>query len=91
MGKKVKDKRRAKLKAERKIQKGIEDINVLFRCEGCAAEELISRSVVEEFDYMDDGDLSVPPRFKCEKCPEQMEPVYYKSVHGIIYEWKEKI
>ena len=43
MGKKVKDKRRAKLKAERKIQKGIEDINVLFRCEGCASEELISK------------------------------------------------
>ena len=90
-GKKVKDKRRAKLKAERKIEKGIEDINVLFRCEGCGFEEEIPRSVVEEFDYMDGGDLSVPPRFKCKKYPEQMEAVYYKSVHGIIYEWKEKI
>lgn len=90
MGKKVKDKRRAKLKAERKAQKFVEDANVLFRCLGCGIEEMIPRHVVEEYDYMDGGDLSVPPRFKCESCPEQMEPVLYKSVHGRTYEWKDK-
>lgn len=58
----------------------------MFRCLGCGTEELIPREVVEEFDFMDGGDLSVPPRFNCEKCPEQMEPVLYKSVHDITYE-----
>jgi len=90
MGKKVKDKRRAKMKLERKANKLKEESNVLFRCLGCGTEELIPREVVEEFDFIDDGDLSLPPRFKCEKCPEQMEPVLYKSVHGITYEWKDK-
>lgn len=90
MSKKVKDKRRAKIKAARKMDKLKENTSVLFRCLGCKAEEMIPREVVEELDFFDGGDLSVPPRFSCEKCPEQMEPVYYKSVHGIIYEWKDK-
>lgn len=90
MGKKVKDKKRAKLKASRKADKWLEESNILFRCLGCGCEEKIPRAVVEEFDYMDGGDLSVPPRFNCEKCSEQMEPVMYKSVHGITYEWKDK-
>jgi hypothetical protein len=46
--------------------------------------------VVEQFDFEDGGDLSVPPRFSCESCLEQMEPVLYKSVYGITYEWKDK-
>lgn len=89
MGKKVKDKQRAKLKAERRAKKQQEEMNVLFRCPNCGVEELIPREVVEEFDIMDLGDTSVPPRFKCENCPSDMEPVYYKSVHGIIYEWNK--
>jgi hypothetical protein len=90
MGKKVKDKRRAKLKEKRRREREEIRDNVLFRCLGCGEEEMIPREVVEEFDFMDSGDLSVPPRFSCEKCPEQMEPVYYKSVHGKIYEWTDK-
>ncbi len=90
MAKKVKDKRRAKLKAAKRVEKLKEESNVLFRCLGCGFEELIPREVVEQFDFEDGGDLSVPPRFSCENCPEQMEPVLYKSVHGITYEWIEK-
>lgn len=90
MGKKAKDKQRAKLKAKRKESKQTEEANLLFKCLGCGMEELIPRDVVEEFDFLDGGDTSVPPRFKCEQCPEQMEPVYYKSMHGVTYEWKEK-
>ena len=90
MGKKVKDKRRAKLKLERRMKKLVEESSVLYRCLGCGTEELIPREVVEEFDFLDDGDLSLPPRFSCKECPEQMEPVLYKSVHGITYEWKDK-
>ncbi len=90
MGKKVKDKNRARLKEKRRREKEKEAANILYRCLGCGEEELIPREVVEEFDSMDGGDLSVPPRFSCEKCPEQMEPVYYKSVHGVTYEWNDK-
>jgi len=90
MAKKVKDKRRAKLKAAKREEKLKEESNILFRCLGCGLEELIPREVVEQFDFEDGGDLSVPPRFSCESCPEQMEPVLYKSVHGITYEWKDK-
>jgi hypothetical protein len=52
MGKKVKDKKRAKLKASRKADKWLEESNILFRCLGCGCEEKIPRAVVEEFDYM---------------------------------------
>ncbi|MDX1447250.1 hypothetical protein [Lishizhenia sp.] len=89
MSKKVKDKRRAKLKAARKMSKLKENKSVLFRCLGCGAEEMIPIEVVEELDFFDGGDLSVPPRFSCENCPEQMEPVLYKSVHGVTYKWKD--
>jgi hypothetical protein len=88
MGKKMKDKRRAKLKALRKAEKKKEKENVNFRCVECGLEEMIPREVVEEFDLIDGGDLSVPPRFNCTQCPGQMEPIYYKSVHGITYELK---
>lgn len=90
MGKKVKDKNRAKLKEKRRREKEKEAANILYKCLGCGEEELIPREVVEEFDIMDGGDLSIPPRFSCENCPEEMEPVYYKSVHGITYEWKDE-
>ncbi len=45
----------------------------------------IPEGVVNYFDTLDDGDLSVPPRFTCEECGEQMEPVEYEGVHGITY------
>ncbi len=90
MSKKVKDKQRAKFKLKRKEVSNKLEANIIFRCLGCKEEEAIPREVVEEFDFMDGGDLSVPPRFSCEKCPEQMEPVYYKSVHGVTYELKDK-
>jgi uncharacterized OB-fold protein len=88
--KKPKDKARAKIKARKREEKQHEEKMVLFRCLGCGLEEEIPREVVEDFDANDGGDLSVPPRFNCTDCDKQMEPVYYKSVHGVIYEWKDK-
>lgn len=38
---------------------------------------------------MDGGDPMDPPRFSCERCGNEMVPVYYKSVHGIIYDYSE--
>lgn len=76
--KKIKDKARLKRKEKMKEKNKI----ILFRCLGCGLEEEIPREVVEEFDANDGGDLSVPPRFGCTKCENQMEPVYYKSVHA---------
>lgn len=89
MGKKVKDKQRAKRKSARRAEKIKEIKEVLFRCPGCGIEEYIPEDVVIEFDIIDDGDTSVPPRFKCENCPSDMEPVYYESVHGVIYKIEE--
>jgi len=83
--KKSKDKVRARIKEEKRKAKIAESTHVRYRCLGCGAEEDIPRDVVEMMDIQDGGDLSVPPRFSCEMCPEQMEPVNYKSVHGIIY------
>lgn len=90
MGKKPCDKRRAKLKAQRREAREKEKSRVLFRCLGCGKEEEIPKSVVRDFDANDYGDTSVPPRFACEECPEQMEPVFYKSVHGITYKWSKE-
>jgi len=87
MGKKVKDKQRAKRKAARKTEKMKAVSEVLYRCPSCGAEEYIPKNVVMEFDILDGGDTSVSPRFKCEKCPADMEPVYYESVHGVTYKW----
>jgi len=90
MGKKPRDKRRAKLKAVRRETREKEKSQVLYRCLGCGREENIPREVVEGYDSNDFGDLSVPPRFSCTECLEQMEPVFYKSVHGITYEWSKE-
>lgn len=35
-------------------------------------------------------DLNEPPKFNCEKRPEKMVPIYYISVHGKTYEYKQK-
>jgi uncharacterized OB-fold protein len=89
MGKKVKDKRRAKRKAARREEKIMEAEQVLFRCPSCGVEENIPEDVVMQFDLLDDGDTSVPPKFKCEHCPADMEPVFYESVHGVIHKINE--
>ena len=57
---------------------------------GYGFEEMIPREMLEQFDFIDGGDLSLPPRFSCENCSEQMESVLYKSVHDITSEWKDK-
>jgi hypothetical protein len=41
--------------------------------------------MIRSFDAMDDGDLTVPPQFSCEKCGGEMYPEYYEGVHGQIY------
>lgn len=47
--------------------------------------EEIPLSVVQDFDAMDDGDLSVPPMFNCRACGGEMYPEYYKGLHGQEY------
>jgi hypothetical protein len=60
---------------------------VRYKCLDCGIEEDIPRSVVEMFDALDDeGDISVAPRFDCEKCDGIMEPIKYEGIHGITYE-----
>lgn len=86
--KKGKDKIRMKIKEKKKNE--LKNKTVLYRCLGCNVEEEIPLSVVMEFDIMDQGDTSVPPRFDCEMCGSQMEPVYYESVHGVIYDIEKK-
>lgn len=31
----------------------------------------------------------IPARFSCEKCGNDIAPVYYKSIHDIVYEYSE--
>jgi hypothetical protein len=47
--------------------------------------EEIPLSVVQDFDVMDDGDLTVPPMFSCQECGGEMYPEYFKGVHGVEY------
>lgn len=82
--KKPKDKQRAKLKAKRDQEKRAKN-NINYICTECGIEELIPKSVVMEFDLMDGGDTSEPPRFTCEKCSGLMYPQNYEGVHGITY------
>ena len=62
-----------------------------FICEKCKIHEFIPKDVVEYFDDFDsDGvDNSYPPRFECKNCDGLMVPIYYKSVHGFIHEYKD--
>lgn len=82
--KKPKDKQRAKLRAKREEEKR-KNNSVLYICTECGEEELIPKNVVMQFDIMDDGDISEPPRFTCEKCEGLMYPQNYEGVHGITY------
>lgn len=83
--KKRKDKIRAKIKRRKKLKEQEEKKTVRFRCSECKVEEDIPRDVVEMLDMQDGGDLIVPPRFDCQNCDGLMEPIHYKSVHGITY------
>ncbi|MFD0681442.1 MULTISPECIES: hypothetical protein, partial [unclassified Paenibacillus] len=55
---------------------------VNYICLQCEEEEAIPLGVVRDFDRMDGGDPSVPPKFGCESCGGEMYPEFYKGVHG---------
>jgi len=57
-----------------------------FRCTSCNHEEYFPQHVVDFFDEFDDGDPDYPPRFDCLNCDSGlMQPIYYKTLNGIIY------
>ncbi len=58
---------------------------VKFVCLDCGIEEDIPKGIVQYCDAMDDGDVTVPPRFSCENCSGEMIPKKYKGVHDIDY------
>lgn len=82
---KIRDKRRAKLKEQRRQSKIKEEKQVKFICLDCNIEEMIPEDVVITFDINDDGDIAEPPRFRCEKCGGSMVPEDYTGVDGIHY------
>lgn len=89
----MKDKRRAKMKAEKRAEREKikqEESFVRFKCLECGIEEEIPKSVVIQMDMEDGGDPLYPPRFKCEVCPGQMEPIFYEGVHGYTYRFGEE-
>ena len=60
---------RAKEKEERKSRSlETKKSTVKFVCLECKIEEDIPAEIVEYCDVMDDGDITVPPRFSCENC-----------------------
>ena len=63
-----------------------------YICPKCKTKENIPTEAVKMLDKADSFgvDTNYPPRFKCQKCPEKMVPVYYISVHDKIHEYKEK-
>jgi transcription initiation factor IIE alpha subunit len=81
---KKKDKIRARIKAQKaKIKK--EQEGILYICTECGEKEYIPEDVVDYFDIMDDGNISEPPTFSCQKCESIMRPKHYRGVHGIEY------
>lgn len=89
--KKMKDKRRMQIKKRKQAERLAEKNKpITFLCPNCKVKEDIPKEVVDTFDTLDDGDLSVPPRFKCEECGHDMEPIEYTSVHGITYRINEE-
>lgn len=58
---------------------------IKYICLQCNIEEDIPKEVVDYCDIMDDGDISVPPRFSCQVCGGEMRPKEYIGVHGIKY------
>ena len=73
-------------KVKKKISSGVEYI-----CPNCKTKEIIPKDVVDYFDEMDSigVDNSYPPMFKCINCNNDMVPVFYKSIHGFIHEYKD--
>lgn len=62
-------------------------------CNSCGikyAKENIPTEIVEMLDNADqfNFDTSVSPRFDCEYCSGKMVPIYYISVKGKIYQFK---
>lgn len=64
----------------------LDNQHVNYVCLDCEEEELIPLGVVQDFDRMDSGDPSVPPKFGCEHCGGEMYPEHYIGIHG--YEYK---
>ena len=62
-----------------------------FICPICKTKERIPTYIVEMLDASDQigVDTSVPPRFDCENCYGKMVPIYYVSVNGKIFEYKD--
>lgn len=62
-----------------------------FICPICKTKERIPTYIVEMLDAADQigVDTSVPPRFDCENCYGKMVPIYYVSVNGKIFEYKD--
>ena len=60
-------------------------------CSKCKTKENIPTEVVEMLDEADSFgvDLSEPPKFNCKKRSGKMVPIYYISVHGRTYEYKD--
>lgn len=60
---------------------------VEYICQACKETEEIPKDIVKEYDILDGGDPMDPPRFSCEASGQGMVPVYYKSVHGYVYDY----
>jgi hypothetical protein len=83
----VSKKRKPAKRKKKNEQKGSQLTNktVNYICLQCEEEEAIPLGVVRDFDRMDGGDPSVPPKFGCESCGGEMYPEYYKGVQGYEY------
>jgi len=81
----IKDKRRAKIKREKRQIKIKNKKQIKYICLECNIEELIPEDIVRAFDINDDGDITEPPRFRCENCGGPMVPEDYTGVDGIHY------
>ena len=75
-----------------KIVKQKNKSEIEYICPKCKAREMIPTNIVEMLDAADQigVDISIPPRFDCQRCNGKMVPIYYIGVKGRIYEYKEK-
>ena len=60
-----------------------------YICPKCKTKENIPTHIVMNFDFLDDGDSLVPPRFGCEKCDGDMVPIYFVGHTGIVYQYND--
>ena len=72
------------------LRKMKKNAKVEYICPTCLTKEFIPLKVVKHFDMIDSigVDNSYPPRFSCNNCNDDMVPIYYKSPHGFIHEYK---